>query len=330
MEKLKEIFLSMNTMTGKSLKPLTINNYIKKINKVAQIVTGKDYDGSIAWMKQPEKVISKLKESNLKSLKDYLSPIVRLLRHNEVDEDIIKRYNENMIEAKEAEDSVRKENKATKKEQENAMTLEEIQQKLDKFSIFDSSKNIDYKKLVQKLIVLLYFNNELIARNNYYNMKIANANKKNRDLNANYNYLFVEGDMPKSFVMVNYKTSGTYGIQKFPITNTELKKTLKLYLDVTNKKAGDLLFTNEKEKEIPPSTFQDMIASSMKAVLGKPINIDLVRKIHITSFYKDGLKSENEIEAFSHRLLHSKNKQTDYRKVDLFKDDREKREARTN
>jgi hypothetical protein len=158
-------------------------------------------------------------------------------------------------------------------------------------------------------------------------MKIASIAKKNKDFNKNYNYLILDRNKkPIQFVMLNYKTSNTYGIQKFPIKNITLINVLEDYLQEFNKQPGELLFTDKKDNEFRPTTFIDMLQNAMNDVLGKPINIDLIRKIHITEFMKEGLKSENEKEAFAKRLLHSVSKQKEYMKVDLFKEDREKRE----
>lgn len=304
----------MKSNSGTSLSPITIDNYVRKLARVYYLITGKEYDGGWKIFLEPEKVMKKLHDSGLKSLKDYISPIVRLLKHYDVDEDIIKAYNEDMKTLKGKEDHVRKENKATEKEKENAMTLDEINKKLDSY---DASDN---KKMLYKLITALYFQNQLIARNNYWNMKVASNNKKNKDLNANFNYLLVEGTTPKSIVLLNYKTAGTYGLQKFPITNSKLKTTIKEYLEAYNKKPGDFLITSSTGHEYKASSMADLVAKATKEVLGKPMNIDLIRKIHITTFYKEGLHSENDIEAFAKRLLHNKDKSVEYKKVDLYED----------
>jgi len=316
MEELRKVFQKMQSRNGEVLKPLTINNYIKKFNKVNQIMTGTDFNGNLSWINQPEKVITKLKESGLKSLKDYISPVVRLLRIKDGNEEVIKRYNEHMTDFKTKEDDKRKDNLATPKEKANAMELDDIYEKIKNYKI--NLDNPDLKKVSYKLIVCLYFCNQLIARNDYYKMKLASINKKTKDFNDKFNYLLVDGINPKTFVMLNYKTSGTYGLQKFPITNPELKQILALYITLTNKKAGDLLFTNPEGQEYRPTTFNDLVLRSMKEVLGKPINIDLIRKIHITSFYMEGLHSENQIEEFSKRLLHNKDVGVEYKKIDLF------------
>jgi hypothetical protein len=315
----------MKTRTGQSLRPLTVNNYTTKINKLSQIVNGTNYDGNNNWMLKPENVLDKLRATHLKSQKDYISPVVKLLHHLKVDENIIKRYSSDMSELKSAEDSLRKDNKASEKEKENAMPLKDINKAIEMYSIKDSNGKIDDNKLICKLIVCLYFKNELIARNNYYNMKIATTTKKQKDLNPKFNYLIVSKDMkPLQFVMLNYKTSQKYGIQKFNILDDTLKKLLELYLNEWKRQPGEFLFVMSNGNEFKSSNFSNLIEQCMQKVLGKPINIDLIRKIHITEFMRKGLKSENEKIAFARRLQHSANVQKEYTKVDLFEDQRNK------
>jgi hypothetical protein len=327
MEHLKNVFSSMKTKNGQPLRPLTIHNYMKKLDKMAIMMTGKPFTtSSIGWMNNSKAIIDKLNSSGLKSLKDYITPIVKYLKLQNVDNKIIESYAKYMNDSKASEDHQRKDNLANHKEIKNAMTIDDILAKLKNFDIYDSGE-IDAMKLVHKLIVSLYFQNDLIARNNYFNMKIANANKKNSDLNHNFNYVLVTANKdPKTFVMCNYKTSSTYGCQRFPITNPELKQLLKLYITEFEKNNGDFLFVDKNGEPFKSNNFNDLILQSMKAVLGKPINIDLIRKIWITTFMKDGLKSENEKEAFARRLLHSAEKQKEYVKVNLFDDDKKQKQ----
>ena len=321
MEQLTKIFQGMKTRTGQQLRPLTVNNYTTKINKLSQIVNGTNYDGTNNWMLKPENVLEKLRATQLKSQKDYISPVVKLLHHLKVDESIIKRYNTDMSNLKSAEDTIRKDNKASQKEKDNAIPLKDINKAIEIYSIKDSKGTIDDNKLICKLIVCLYFKNELIARNNYYNMKIATTTKKLKDLNPKFNYLIVSKNMkPLQFIMLNYKTSEKYGMQKFSILDDTLKKLLELYLSEWKKQAGELLFVMSNGNEFKPSNFSNLVQQCMQKVLGKPLNIDLIRKIHITEFMREGLKSENEKEAFAKRMLNSANVQREYTKVDLFQE----------
>ena len=330
LEKLRSIFSKMKSKNGTPLTNQTITNYTNKINKISIMMLGHGYNGDHKFLLKPDPIIKKLNESGLKSQKDYLSPIVKLLQYLGGNDKQIKEMNTSMVSYKEEEDTKRKDNKATTKEKQNAMPLSEIKKKLDKYS-YGSNGNIDKTKLMNKLLVSLYFDNELIARNNYYNMKIASITKKNKDFNRNYNYLIIDRNKkPINFIMLNYKTSNTYGMQKFPIKSQELINVITDYINVFEKVPGDLLFADKNNNEFRPTTFIDMIINAMNDVLGKPINIDLIRKIHITEFIKSGLKSENEKEEFAKRLLHSVDKQKEYMKVDLFKEDRQKRNEDIN
>jgi hypothetical protein len=119
--------------------------------------------------------------------------------------------------------------------------------------------------------------------------------------------------------MLNYKTSPTYGIQKFNITNKRLIDLLTEYINVFNKSPGDFLFDNNKN-EYTSNGFNKVLLNAMLNVLNKPINIDLIRKIHITEFmrHNNGLVSENNKKDFARRFLHGVEKQKEYMKVDLF------------
>lgn len=326
LEKLKNTFARIKTKNGEPLSKQTITNYTNKINKLSIMMLGHGYNGDNKFLLKPEPIIKKLNESGLKSQKDYLSPIVKLLDYLGGNDKQIKQINNNMVQYKEAEDDKRKDNKSSTKEKQNALPLSTIKKKLVEYNYTTNGK-IDNIKLLNKLLVSLYFDNYLIARNNYYNMKIASITKKNKDFNKNYNYLILDRQKkPIQFVMLNYKTSNTYGIQKFAIKNNTLINTLEDYIQTFDKEPGDLLFADKRNNEFNSTTFTNMIQNAMNDVLGKPINIDLIRKIHITEFMKEGLKSENEKEEFAKRLLHSVSKQKEYLKVDLFKEDREKRE----
>jgi hypothetical protein len=321
--KLKTIFSNMKTKQDKPLRDKTIENYVNKINRLSIIMLGHGYNGDNKFLMNPDTIVEKLTQSGMKSLKDYLSPAVKLLTHLGNAKDKIEKYNKSMIDYKHDEDNKRRDNKATVKEQDLALPLAEIRKKIEDYNIKDKGE-IDDARLVYKLIATLYFFNHLIARNNYYNMKIASDKKKNKDFNKNYNYLIVSsnGD-PKGFVMLNYKTSNTYGLQKFTITSKILKDTLATYLLQYGKQPGDFLFVDKNGNEFKSDNFSNLVKQSMDKVLGKPLNIDLIRKIHITEFYKSGLKSTNDRMDFAKRFLHSAEmQQNDYMKTDLFEDDR--------
>ncbi len=308
---LSKIFGTLKTGKGELLSKITVANYATKINRLAQMLTGKDYENSL-FLHDYKSVIKHLKECDLKSKKDYISPIVRLLRHEGGKDDVIDKYLEFMSAMKEDESSDRGENKLTKSSDlDNVMTLQQVLEKYKAYNIYDDNK-LNLNKLLYKLIVAFYFQSNLVPRNDLGVMRLAKWNKK--DLNKENNYILMKGEEPYKIVMLAYKTASTYGKQTFTITE-ELSKMLKLYITHFEKVNGDLLFTQNGE-QIADKTFLGLIKKSMENVVGKPLNIDIIRTIIITDFYST-MHSINEKEDFAKKFLHSKNVAEEYIKINL-------------
>ena len=79
-ESLKKTFESLESRHGKPLSPVTIKNYVAKVNKLSCLVLDHAFDGDLKWLNSPDKVIAVLQTSNATGLKDFISPIVRLLK----------------------------------------------------------------------------------------------------------------------------------------------------------------------------------------------------------------------------------------------------------
>ena len=309
------IFENMKTRKNEKLSKISINNYIAKLNKLSHMILGHDYT-DYKFLEDYKKVIDIIKNSDLKSKKDYITPIIKVLQHYKIDDDIIKNYRNILSNHKEDEDKKRGDNKLQKqKDKDNIMTLEEINKKYNEYNIETNGK-IDPNKLIYKLIVAFYFKDELIPRNDLSNFKIASDKKK--ELNNEYNYIILKDNKPNKIIMLNYKTSPTYGKQSFNITN-ELSDLLKIYIDMFKKKNGDYLFSTSDNEPIKRNTFLKYIMKSMDEVLGKPLNIDLIRSILISNFLNDKT-TINERKEYARRFLHSSDVQQEYAKMDLMED----------
>ena len=308
---LHTVFGSLKTNKGEHLSKITVSNYSTKINRLAQMITGADYTDS-KFLHDYAKVIKHITECDLKSKKDYITPIVRLLRDEGDNEKAIEKYLEFMGEMKSKEEHVRGENVLTKQsDKDNSMTLQEVMDRYKAYSVYDGDK-LNLNKLLYKLIVAFYFDSNIVPRNDLGVFKLAKYGKK--DLNPANNYVLMKGDVPYKIVMLAYKTSSTYGRQTFDITEG-LGKLLKLYISEFNKSNGDLLFTF-KDESINDNTFLALIKRAMTAVVGKPLNVDLIRSIIITDFYSK-VRSINEKQEFARKFLHSKNVAEEYVKVNL-------------
>jgi len=312
---LHNIFTNMTTRKDKPLSKISINNYIAKLNKISQLVEGHDFT-DYKFLLEHKKVLSALNASTLKSKKDYMTPIIKILQHYKVLDDLIKNYRSVLGEQKDKEDKVRGDNKLQKqKDIDNVVSYEDINKKYNDYDIYEKGK-IDPNKLLYKLVVAFYFKNNVILRNDLSNFKIASDKKK--ELNKEFNYIILKGDNPSKIVMNNYKTASTYGKQSFDITK-DLSELLKEYIELFKKKSGDFLFSNSDDEPIKRNTFLKYITKSMDEVIGSPLNIDLIRSIIITHYYNTPM-SINDRKELARRFLHSSDVQQEYVKLDLLDD----------
>lgn len=300
----------------KKLSDNTIQNYVNRLNKVSKIITKKDWSGNDKFLYDFEDVQEKLKATNLKALKDYISPIVKYLRQKGADNNLILKYQGLLAEFKNKETKQRGENKATKKQEENSMAMDEINKKIDDF---EPKTNTE---LLYKLLMVLYFqNDEFTPRlEDIPLMKLANAKKKVGDLNKDYNYILTTGEQgklkAKEIVMNNYKTKQTYGAVRFPIP-PNVQEILNEYFKAFSKANGDYLILNTKQEPYLIQTFSHLLNNSSEKILGKSMNPNLIRRIKITDFLRRGPHSINDEEKEAKKYLHSKEVAREYLSLNL-------------
>jgi hypothetical protein len=322
-KKSPELFKIFDSLSPKGtdtkLQPITIENYIQKINRISMFLSGKPYHEGV--FDDAEKTIECIKEHVKKSQKDYVSPISRLLKFLNEDgkyDEQIKAYQKQMAIFKLDEDKIRKENMATDDEKEKFIPLSTIQKKIEYFKPANDNEEI------YKLIASLYFmgdENSFVPRNNLPDFKLVSSNKKTKDMNPEHNYIVIDKDQnPLGLIMNRYKTQSTYGRQKFTFSKFQ-RDLLRNYIRDYNKQNGDFLFVDKNGKQFKHQNFNDLILCGMGHVLGKRINIDLIRKILITDHYKNGLHSIAENEKFHHRFLHSPDIGREYVKLNFSKSD---------
>lgn len=307
LESLKKTFEVLESRHGKPLSPVTIKNYVAKINKLSCLVLDHAFDGDLKWLNSPDKVIAVLQKSNATGLKDFISPIVRLLKtKNELDPQILEAYQKAMTSFKNDEYGLRKKNKSSDKEIERSISLPDIIEKINKYQ---PKTKIE---LTYLLVCKLYFQGSVVFRNDLSCMKLVSNSKKLKDMNSSHNYITIDkAGVPVSVILKNYKSSATYGTQKFPITN-ELKGCLAEYLKMTGKQAGDFLFSKSETVPYNKDTVRALLEKSTEAVLGKALNINLIRKIQITDFLRHGPHSIEASEIDAKRYLHSVNQHSEY------------------
>lgn len=302
---LTEIFEGLKTPKGNKYSNITINNYVSKINKILKLLDKKEFN--IKFFEESDNVINKLKQSKYKNLKDYMTPIVLLLKYFNISNDIIKNYHGIMSDEKEKETNDRGDNKLDIKDKVNFLDMQKINKLIDEYNIFDEDGTVNTDKLTYRLIVSFYFKNtdNLVPRNDLNIMKLISVNKV-KNMNLDFNYIsFDNKSEPKNIILNKYKTETTYGNKKKFEISKDLKDHISMYCEVLKKNNGDYLFTNEKNEPYQKSPFLGIIKKAMIDVLKKPISIDLLRSIIITDWYSTP-KSINDKKKFHNNiLLHS-------------------------
>lgn len=315
LEQLKTLFTEIGSKHDRKLSPITVTNYVNKLNKLSTIILAHGYNGTHDWLMDADSVIKKLKEAELSGKKDFLSPVVKLLKYLDVNVDIISKYQKAMSEFKDDEYSIRKTNTASKKHADNALPLGEIIKRIDAYKV------VDDMTLIYKLICSMYFQNTFVPRNDLPTMKFVSTSKKVREMNPDFNYITLSKKYePKDIIMKNYKSKNTYGVRIFPITK-ETSSILKEYINTFGKRPGDFLFVMRDGQPFKKPNFIDLIKTATEAVLGKPMTADLMRQIIITAYYNEHAHSIEEDDKFHMRFLHSAAIGKEYLRTNFPKDD---------
>ena len=310
LEKLRDFFSNLPSRTGKPLSKITISNYVSKMNKLCQIVQGHNFNGDLKWVFQPDKVLKTLLEAQVTGKKDFLSPVLRILKTNHPNETkLIETYQKGLSNFKTEEYDGRKKNHAKESLTENSLPLDEIKTKIQNY------KPTNEGELQNLLICSLYFCNTLVPRNDLNIVKLVSEKKKGKDLNREFNYLLMSGNEPKSILMNNYKSAHTFGSKKFPLTDM-CAKLLKAYIEATKRQNGEFLFSKRGEP-YSKNAFLDVIGKATEAVLGKRMGVDLMRQINVTDYYRKGVKTIEEDERDAERFLHGLGQHKEYYRGNL-------------
>jgi hypothetical protein len=317
MEKLTQLFEKMNSRYEKKLSASSIKNYSQKLNRIFMLVDGKPFSGSFDALKNPKKVVKIITDSDLSSKKDYITPIVRVLKSlPNIDESVIEDYGKAMLGFKKEEGDLRKKNTKSDKDRDLMVPLNEIKKKIEEFKVTDDMS------LIFKLICSLYFMNTLVPRNDLNVMKFASSKKKLKELSKDFNFILLnpQGN-PTKIVMQRFKTDNTFGSVSFEITEF-CKNILKQYIKAYGKVNGDFVFVmSDGARPFEKGNMSDLVKKSMQAVVGLPLNINMIRKIQITDYYSNGPTSIEQDQLDARRYLHGTTVHKEYLRIPSEGDD---------
>ena len=303
--------------TFKPLAKSTVHNYVYKLNRLSTLCQDIAWNGDISFLLDFNKLKECILNSGLESPKDYITPVVKILKYYQSDPGTIDKYQHLLSEFKIEETKKRGDNLASKKQEDTSLPLDEIVKRIDAFDPQDELQ------LIQKMLCAMYFLNTFTPRlEDIPLMKLANSKKKVGDMSKDYNYITTTGEngslKVKDIIMNNYKTKHIYGQVRFPI-DPNVAQLMNSYLQSYKKQNGDFFILNSKSEPYLIQTFAHLLENATKEVIGTPLNVNLIRRIKITAFYRQGDVTINQEDESAKSFLHSRPIHHEYLSVNLPK-----------
>jgi hypothetical protein len=146
----------------------------------------------------------------------------------------------------------------------------------------------------------------------YALMKVADSDK---DLDKDFNYILLDkkGNVD-SFIFNNFKTSSSFGQQKFKIKG-KLKHIIQEYVDEQDVKVGEPLISS-RGKMIKTNTLTKYVPELFERITGFNISVNDLRKSCI-SFYLNKNIPLNKKKALAEKMGHSTQTQMLYQRTDI-------------
>ena len=133
-------------------------------------------------------------------------------------------------------------------------------------------------------------------RNDLAGMKYiskTNYNKLTEDNKKENNYLVKNKNNLMAILNV-YKTSKKYGEKVIEIS-PEVSKVLRMYIRLTGKKVGEVLFTNSRGNPITRNGISQLLLKTSKKYLDKNISTTMMRKIVVSDKFADIKEEQKEL-----------------------------------
>ena len=299
-----------------NLKENSVKQYISHLNKLTKLFDSPD---NYEFLKDPDSVMDKIKDTHYTSQRNTLNAIIVLLMslnsEKEYDE-LLKTYgklrdNFNFKYEKEQESG-----KISEKQKGNFVELGEIDNML-----LDMEFEIKKEKLKKKqdlsgkekelLMVYTLFNflKRIPTRNDMAGQKYityAMYRRLSDEDKKNNNYLVKKKE--EMFGVYNeYKTSSKYGLEKKITIPKDLERILNMYIRTTGKKAGDYLFVNSVGTPLNRNQISQLLLKTSQKYLKKNISTTMMRKIVASHHYNDKkfLEMKEAQKELAHNMGHS-------------------------
>jgi hypothetical protein len=297
----------------KQIKKSTLDVYEKNYNKLSKDINGDILD-EFKWLLDFEKVMKEINKSpSPHTRKNKINTVVIYINMiddlKKTDEEILRKYNNEIIELSKLISNNYNKNEMNDKQKENWISYEELINLLNQLKEDLPKKIIDnanYKKLMYYLMLSVHL--ELPLRNDLSDAKlylIKDFNKLEEEPQLNYIVL----DKNKGFIILNnYKTSGSYGRKKINMSK-ELYNIFKKYYSVIKEQTKDDYIFIDKDKEKLTRNGYTLLFNNLFKSLGvnKKISSSMIRHIVISHKFPINKNEMEEREQLAGIMGHSVN-----------------------
>tara|TARA_R110000823_G_C15889941_1_gene495919 strand:- start:487 stop:1452 length:966 start_codon:yes stop_codon:yes gene_type:complete len=285
-----------------NVKPNTIRQYEIQLNKLKKVFESDNWD----FLSKPEDVVDKLKGNKFTSQRNSYNAIIVLLmalNHDNKYDKLLEEYGKlrDTLNNKYVEDQ--QSGKISEKQKENFAELSEIQKMISEMESEIKAKDLKKQNKLsgkEKELLTVYVIYSLLVRlpirNDMAGMELITKtqyNKLSDDQKKNTNYLVNEKS--SMFMVLNeYKTSAKYGEKKIDVPK-DLEKIFRMYIKITNKQPGEVLFVSSTGKAISRNAMSQLLLKTSKKRMGKAVSTTLMRKAVVSDKFGDMKKEQKEL-----------------------------------
>ena len=289
-----------------NLKENTIKQYETHLNKLK-----KDFDtDNWNFLSKPEDVMEHLKDKHFTSQRNSLNSIIVLLmalNNKEQYNELLEKYSKLRDKLNDKYDEEQTSGKISEKQKKNFASMEEIKgmlKTMEKQIKDDGLKKKEQLKVKDKELLMVYTIFSMLVkyptRNDVAGMKFITKtayNNLTEDDKKAGNFL-VNQKGKLTMILNQYKTARKYGEKKIEI-DKDTEKILRMYIRLTNKKFGDVLFVSSRNNALSRNQISQLLLKTSKKYMNKAVSTTLMRKIVVSDKFGEGtefakLKKEQE------------------------------------
>lgn len=285
-----------------NVKEITIKQYITHLNKLKKNFDTDNWD----FLSNPDDIMDNIKDKHFTSKRNSLNAIIVLLmalNNKEQYDELIEKYQKLRDELNDKYDEEQTSGKISEKQKKNFASMEEIQDMLktmQKQIKDDGLKKKEQLKIKDKELLMVYTIFSMLVkyptRNDMAGMRFITKTAYNQltDEDKKNNNFLVNQKGKLTFILNQYKTSKKYGEKKIEI-DKDIEKILRMYIRLTNKKYGDVLFVSSRGNALTRNQISQLLLKTSKKYMNKAVSTTLMRKIVVSDKFGDVKKEQAEL-----------------------------------